>query len=95
MNLDYVLTFSFVALAVYRMSIMLSTEAGPWDMLARLRDKAGQATMLGKLIRCPFCLSIWFGLAGAFVLPYYNGIWFIVSALALSAVATLLVKRWG
>lgn len=92
---NYVLTFAMVALAVYRLSVMISSEAGPWDTLARMRNALGASTMIGKLVRCPFCLSFWFGLAGTPFLPYYGVGWFIVTALALSGIATLLVKKYG
>lgn len=99
MNLEqlanYLVTFALVSLAVYRMSIMVAMEYGPWDVFERLRHALPRGSMVSKLVSCPFCLSFWFGLAGSCVLPYYNAVWFVVTSLALSAVATMWVKRYG
>ncbi len=93
--IDYALTFVLVGLAVYRMSVMVAMESGPGDILDKMRKLFPRGGFLAKLTACPFCLSIWFGLAGACVLPYYTVAWFVVTWLALSAFATLLVKRFG
>lgn len=95
MNLEYVLTFIVVGLAVYRLSVMITNEYGPWDVFENLRNWLPKASMLGKLTRCPFCVSMWLGFVGALMLPYMGFGWYITTALALSAMATLLVKRWG
>lgn len=99
MNLEqlatYVLTFVIVSLAVYRVSIMLAMENGPFDLIDRFRRTFPHGSVWAKLFACPFCLSFWFGFAGSVVLPYYGVVWYVVTSLALSAVATMWVKRYG
>ena len=45
-------------LVVWRVTHLLSAEDGPWDIVIRLRKKAGEGT-LGKLLDCFYCLSLW------------------------------------
>jgi hypothetical protein len=46
-------------LAVWRLAHLVSSEDGPFDAITRMRLKAGDGS-LGKLLDCPFCLSLWF-----------------------------------
>lgn len=41
----------------------MAAEDGPWDVLVKLRQRLGNR-MLGRLIDCPKCLSLW--VAGPF-----------------------------
>lgn len=95
MNAQYVLTFLIVALAIYRLSIMITTEYGPFDVFESLRNGLPKASMLGKLVRCPFCVSMWLGFVGSALLPWLGFVWYLTIAFALSGVATILVKRYG
>jgi hypothetical protein len=45
-------------LVVWRLTHLLSRENGPWDLLAHLRRLAGTG-MLGELLACFYCLSLW------------------------------------
>lgn len=45
-------------LAVWRVSHLLAKEDGPWNVVARLRRGAGHG-VLGKLMDCFQCLSLW------------------------------------
>jgi hypothetical protein len=45
-------------LAVYRVSHMIAFEDGPGDIIALMREGAG-ANRIGKLMDCPFCVSVW------------------------------------
>lgn len=101
---NYVLTFVLVSLAVYRCATMVALEYGPFDIFARLRGEnpndphanfGRRKNVLQKLLSCPHCLGVWFALAGTPFLPYYGVGWFVVNVLALSGVASLLVKKYG
>lgn len=46
------------ALAVWRITHLLSREDGPFNWIFLLRKKAGNGWW-GKLLDCPACLSIW------------------------------------
>lgn len=45
-------------LAVWRITHLLQAEDGPWEVVLRLRRAAGQG-MLGRLLDCFYCLSLW------------------------------------
>lgn len=92
---NYVLTFGMVALAVYRLSVMLAMENGPFDIFENFRKRLPRAGMLSKLFACPFCVSVWIALAGTPFLPFFGWGFFVVTWFALSGVAVLLVKRFG
>lgn len=52
-------------LIVWRTSHLLQAEDGPWQIVARLRRRAGPG-MLGEMLDCFYCLSIWIALPVAF-----------------------------
>jgi hypothetical protein len=52
----YWLTLSI--LAVWRVTHLLNAEDGPWDIMVRLRRRAGNA-FWGALLDCFYCLSLW------------------------------------
>ncbi len=45
-------------LCVWRITHLLYAEDGPWDIIFRLREKAGDR-FFGKLFDCFYCLSVW------------------------------------
>lgn len=53
----------FVAaiLATWRLAHLVAAEDGPWDVVARLRRRAG-AGFWGRLMDCFYCLSLWVAL---------------------------------
>jgi hypothetical protein len=59
--------FVMAALAVWRLSHLVSREDGPFASIARLRGWLGDRR-LGRLLDCPFCLSMWFAIPGALFL---------------------------
>jgi Protein of unknown function (DUF1360) len=54
-------------LATWRITHLLFTEDGPWDVLVRLRAAAGRS-VFGSLLDCFYCLSLWVAVAPASVL---------------------------
>jgi hypothetical protein len=59
-------------LAAYRLARLLSLEAGPGMVLARLRAWLGnRSVFLGTLFECPLCLGVWvaFALTPLVLLP--------------------------
>lgn len=48
-------------LGVWRITHLLQAEDGPWDLVVRLRRKAGD-TLWGRLLDCFYCLSLWIAL---------------------------------
>jgi hypothetical protein len=53
--------FFIVSLAIWRITHLLSKEDGPFDLIFRLRQLAGEGVW-GKLMDCFYCLSIWISL---------------------------------
>lgn len=79
-------------------------ESGPFNVLSRLRTKAGaenndgevvpwdEATETGKLLQCPYCLSLWFALV-LFLLSKISPRLYEVIAMALcGSAATALIE---
>jgi hypothetical protein len=50
--------FVLAVLATWRVSHLLASEDGPWEFLARLRQRLGHS-ILGQLMDCFGCISIW------------------------------------
>jgi hypothetical protein len=53
--------FVLAVLAVWRLTHLLAAEDGPWDVVVRVRMRLG-ASVLGKLMDCFYCLSLWIAL---------------------------------
>ena len=85
--------FILCALAVWRLTHLLSKEDGPFDIIYLLRKQLGQG-FFGNLLDCFYCLSLWIAIAPALWLGS-NWKEKIVYWLALSAVACLLEKITG
>ncbi|MDL2355988.1 MAG: hypothetical protein QFF03_12095 [Pseudomonadota bacterium] len=54
-------------LAVWRITHLLQAEDGPWDLVVRLRARAGDGAA-GRLMDCFYCLSLWIALPFALLL---------------------------
>lgn len=57
--------FMLSVLAVWRVTHLLAREDGPWDLFYRLRRRLGQG-VLGALMDCFQCLSLWVAAPFAF-----------------------------
>jgi hypothetical protein len=55
------------ALCVWRVTHLLNAEDGPWDLLVRLRRRAGEG-FWGDLLDCFYCLSLWIAAPFAWLL---------------------------
>lgn len=82
--------FILCALAVWRLTHLLAREDGPFDVVFRMRRAAGQG-VLGSLLDCFYCLSLWIAAPFAFVLCR-DWLTAIVTWLALSGAASLLFQ---
>ena len=54
-------------LGVWRITHLLHAEDGPWKLVARFRLSTGEG-MLGQMLDCFYCLSIWIALPFAWVI---------------------------
>ena len=80
-------------LAVWRLTHLLQAEDGPWDAVLRLRAAAGNG-MLGALMDCFYCLSVWIALLFTGLLAA-NWVHALLLWPALSAGAILLDRATG
>ena len=101
---DFALAFLLVALCVYRVTVLLVDEEGPFGLAFRLRVLLGAydynaegelKSEIGKLMRCPYCLGMWASLVGVFILFLlpFGILWFPVVWLALAGIQHLLQAR--
>jgi hypothetical protein len=99
--------FEFIvcALAVFRLSLLLSKEDGPMWVFRKLRRSVPAKSSAKEGISCPWCVSIWFAnlvvlylCAKTFWLSEAK--WFIIAGdsfllmLALSAGAIIINQQW-
>ena len=91
--MHYSFRFLLAALAVWRLTHLLSKEDGPWDSMVRLR-RALDDGFFGAMLSCFYCLSIWIALPFSFFL---NGtiVERIIVWLALSGAAILMERMTG
>lgn len=54
-------------LTVWRVTHLLNAEDGPWNLVVRLRRRAGMG-FWGDLLDCFYCLSLWIAAPFAFLL---------------------------
>lgn len=82
--------FVLAALATWRLSHLLASEDGPWEIFARLRRWPGDS-VFGRMMDCFGCVSIWVAAPiSFFVLRRLPDLFFCW--LALSAAAFLLER---
>ena len=81
-------------LATWRLSRLLATERGPWDVVARLRRLAGGG-VLGQLMDCFGCLSLWVAAPLTLVVGATGALEIAVTWLAISGGAILVEQRLG
>lgn len=60
------LQFIVGALATYRLTVLIARDAGPWRIFAKLREN----DRYSKLLKCPFCVSVWAG-AIVYLVQYF------------------------
>lgn len=103
---ELVLAFILLSLAIYRLALLLTREAGPFQIFHRLRirlgaydyDETGEVkTTLGQLFNCPFCMGIWLAAVATAILYFFplltlSGVWLVVIWLALAGAQSLLQR---
>jgi hypothetical protein len=77
-------------LATWRVAHLIAHEDGPFDMIVRLRARAGEG-VLGQLMDCPYCLSIWVAMPFATLLAGSLPAWG-AACLAISGGASLIER---
>ena len=77
-------------LATWRVTHLLANEDGPWDLIARVRARLGNG-LLGRLMDCFKCLSLWVAVPMAFFVSR-RPVEIVLTWLALSGAACLLER---
>jgi hypothetical protein len=80
-------------LATWRVSHLIVAEDGPWDIVVRLRRRAGPG-VLGRLMDCFYCTSLWIAAPFALVVTRELAAW-VILWLAVSGGACLLERATG
>lgn len=79
------------SLGAWRLAHLIAQEDGPFDAIVALRRAAGTG-MLGRLMDCPYCLSLWtaapFAVCRAQGWGRGFGLWLAISG------AVCLIQRW-
>src|SRR5664279_5209567 len=57
-SLAFASRFAMGALATWRVAHMVAHEDGPFDIIVRLRARAGDS-LIGGLMDCMYCLTVW------------------------------------
>lgn len=87
---------TLAALATWRIAHLVAKEDGPFDLVVRARAWAGDDSMFGRLMDCPYCVSIWAAAPSAWLAlapaPNGFGAW-VLAWLAVSGAACL-IERW-
>jgi hypothetical protein len=66
------LWFPIAVLGVYRLSHLIASEDGPFDLVTRVRGAAGNG-VFGRLLDCSLCLSLWLAVPFALLLATAPG----------------------
>lgn len=82
--------FVLAALGTWRVTHLIAEEDGPADLVLKLRSRLGSG-VLGTLMDCFQCLSLWIAIPFAFVVTRAVVAWVMVW-LALSGAACLLER---
>lgn len=98
-------------LTTYRLTLLVSKEAGPFDMFGRFRSWVGvefdqyskpvATNQFAEMILCPFCLSVWIGFAVTIllVMAHVMGaeliLFYALLPLALSGLSVFAFKWTG
>ena len=82
--------FILAVLAVWRVTHLLASEDGPLDLIARFRAQLGNG-VLGKLMDCFYCLSLWIAAPAALFVTRKPLDW-ALTWLAISGGACLLER---
>ena len=87
---DFWIRFILAVLATWRVTHLLASEDGPGDVIVRFRALLGQS-ILGRLMDCFNCLSIWISAPAALFVTRQALDWLFVW-LAISGAACLLER---
>lgn len=89
-ELGFAMRFVVAVLATWRVTHLLVSEDGPGDVIVKIRRALGDG-LLGKLMDCFYCLSLWIAAVAALFVTRRLVDWIFVW-LAISGAACLLER---
>lgn len=95
LTLPDVWPFLLTALAVYRVSFLMTEEDGPFHIFLRWRRFAWQKLpqWIGQGFSCFYCTSFWVSLLGSACVVRSLGVELVVVWLSLAAIVTLVMRE--
>jgi len=86
--------FIIAVLAVWRVSIIITADEGPFGMFEAIRGRIdpNQTSWLGRGVRCVGCVSVWVSLLAALILHSSLIEWFGLAGGAL--LVHRIVMKW-
>ena len=81
------LAFVLAMLGTWRVAHLIAREDGPFDVVVRLRRRAGDG-VVGRLMDCPHCLGLWMAMPFAWWLASTPAGW-VVAWLGIAGGASL------
>lgn len=104
-------TFIIIALATYRLTLLISKESGPFDIMGKFRTWVGvrydqysnpvPTGQISEMVLCPYCLSVWMGICATLLWVVAQGVgaekiyFFALLPFALSGLAVFFFKWTG
>lgn len=96
--MNEVLWFALLVLAVYRVSLLLATEDGPFEVFswfrAVFRIEYGSDDWVVKGLHCPLCIGFWLSFAAGLFL-YEDFLQYMVCSLAIAGASTFMTMIGG
>jgi hypothetical protein len=87
---EFLTRFALALLATWRVTHLLAQEDGPADLIVRIRIRLGRS-LVGKLMDCFYCLSLWIAAPAALFVSRQLIDWLFIW-LALSGAVCLLER---
>lgn len=93
-----ILTLTLAVFAVYRMSLMITCEDGPFDIFYSIREinknEYGTANWFVRGLHCPLCVSFWLSFVAG--LAFWDGLGlYLVYSLGIAGTVTFMIMLAG
>lgn len=88
-----------LALAVYRLAYLFTTDTGPWLILKRIRQwvhsRYGLSSWQYQGATCVFCQSVWYAALAALSYEFGLGLWWVrVLVIWMGLAGAALLLHW-
>lgn len=90
--MSLIVKYAILVVVVWRLTHLISQEDGPFDIIIRVRKLFGNS-VIGKLMDCFYCLSVWIGCGVAFYAGWEGGAEEIIILTFYYSGASLLLEK--